>query len=75
MIYDVFMARCISMPLSLNGIEHMYTVTARLHRMYYMKFHARRINMLMSLNGIEHMYIVTARVHMMFSKALCLDVL
>jgi hypothetical protein len=68
MIYDVFMARCISMPMSLNGTEYMHTVTARLHGMFYMKFHARLINMPMSLNGTKHMYKVTTRVSMMFCR-------
>jgi hypothetical protein len=42
------------MPMNLNGTEHMYTITNRLHRMFYMKFYARRINMPMSLNRTEH---------------------
>jgi hypothetical protein len=71
----IFMTRCINMLMSLNGIEHMYTVTVKLHRMIYMEFHARSINMPMNFNGTEHMYIVTARVHMMFYKTLCLIVL
>jgi hypothetical protein len=32
MFYDVVIARCTSMPMNLNVIEHMYTYTARLHR-------------------------------------------
>jgi hypothetical protein len=32
--YDVFIARCISMHMSLNETEHMYTITARLHRWF-----------------------------------------
>jgi hypothetical protein len=47
----VLNARCISMRMSLNEKEHMYTVTARLHRMIYVVFHVRRISMPMSLNG------------------------
>jgi hypothetical protein len=69
------MTTCISMPMSLNETEHMYTVTARLHKMFYMKFHTRRIDMPMSLNGTEHMYMVTAIMHIIFYKALCLIVL
>jgi len=49
-IYYSFNARCINMYMSLNGTEHIYTVTARLHKMIYVVFHARRINMHMSLN-------------------------
>jgi hypothetical protein len=39
MIYEGFHARCISMYMILNGVEHMYTITVSLHRMimwYYM---------------------------------------
>jgi hypothetical protein len=32
--YDNFITRCISMSMSLNGAEHKYTVTARLHRCF-----------------------------------------
>lgn len=32
-IYYGFNARCINMYMSLNGAEHIYTVTARLHKM------------------------------------------
>lgn len=53
----IFMTRCISMPMILNGKECIYTVTARLDKWFYMKFSARRINMHMSLNGREHMHI------------------
>jgi hypothetical protein len=60
--------------MSLNRTEHMHTVRARMHKMFYMKFHARRINIPMSLNGIEYMYIVTTRVKMMFYNASYLDV-
>jgi hypothetical protein len=74
MNYDVFMTRCISMPMNLNGTEHIYTVITRLHGMFYMEFHVGRINMLMSLNATKYMYIITARVHIMFYKASCLDV-
>jgi hypothetical protein len=56
--YDGFHARCISMYMSLNGTEHMYTITTRFHRMIYVIFRARHINMPMSLNGTEHMYII-----------------
>jgi hypothetical protein len=44
----------------------MYTVTARLHIMFYTEFHARHIDMPMSLNGTEHMHMVTNRVHMIY---------
>jgi hypothetical protein len=50
MFYDGFHARCISMYMSLNEIEHMYSITIRLHIMIYMVFCATRINMPMSLN-------------------------
>jgi hypothetical protein len=43
------------MYMSLNGIEHMYTVPTRLHRMIYVVFHARGINMPMNLNGTDVM--------------------
>jgi hypothetical protein len=33
MIYVTFHARRINMPMSLNGIEHMYIITAGLHMM------------------------------------------
>jgi len=36
MIYVKFYTRRTYMPMSLNGIEHMYTVTARLLMMIYM---------------------------------------
>jgi hypothetical protein len=45
MIYDVFMAKCNCMYMTLNATEDMYTVTARLHRMIYVVFHAKHINM------------------------------
>jgi len=61
MIYDVFMAKCNCMYMILNGTEHMYIITARLHRMIYVVFNAKRINMPMSLNGTYHMYILTDR--------------
>jgi hypothetical protein len=51
MFYDVFITRCINMYMSLNGIEHMYTVSTRLHIIIYVEFHTRCINMPMSLNG------------------------
>jgi hypothetical protein len=35
----------------LSGIENMYTVTASLHRTFYLVLHARHINIPMSLNG------------------------
>jgi hypothetical protein len=38
MFYDDFMTKCISMPMNLNGIKHMYTVTARLHRCFIWNF-------------------------------------
>jgi hypothetical protein len=63
------------MPMSLNGTKHMYTVIARLYRMFYMEFHTRRINMPMSLNETEHIYIYIVTVHMTFYKASYLDVL
>jgi hypothetical protein len=69
---DFFMARCNSMYMILNEIEHVYTVTARLHRIIYVVFHARRINRPISLDGIDHMYIITARLHMMIYVMLCL---
>jgi hypothetical protein len=75
MFYYGFHARCISMYMSLNGTENMYTITSRLHRMIYVIFRARRINIPMSLNGTEHMYTITARLDMMIYKASCLDVL
>jgi hypothetical protein len=65
MFYNRFHARCIDMYMSLNGTEHMYTITVRLHRMIYVVFHARRINMPISLNGIKHMNIITIGLHMM----------
>jgi len=61
MFYYGFHARCISMYMSLNGTENMYTITSRLHRMIYVIFRARRINIPMSLNGTEHMYTITFR--------------
>jgi hypothetical protein len=42
MFYYGFHYRCINMYMCLNGIEHMYIVTARMHRMIYVTFHARR---------------------------------
>jgi hypothetical protein len=36
MIYVEFYARHTYMPISLNGIEHMYIVTGRLCMMIYM---------------------------------------
>jgi hypothetical protein len=36
MFYVEFHARCISMHMSLNGTEHMYTVTIGLNMMIYM---------------------------------------
>jgi len=50
MIYNVFMTKCINMRMSLNETDHMYTITARLHIMFYMRFHTRRTNMPMSMN-------------------------
>jgi hypothetical protein len=35
MFYDVFMTRYISMPMSLNGTEHMYIVTASAYNVLY----------------------------------------
>jgi metal-responsive CopG/Arc/MetJ family transcriptional regulator len=75
MIYDILMKRCISMYMSLNKTEHMYTVTAKLYRMIYVIFQTKRINMPMSLNRTEHRYIITTGLHMMIYKASCLDVL
>jgi hypothetical protein len=74
MIYDDFHVTCISMYMSLNGTEHMYIVTGRLHIMIYVVFLARSINMRISLNGTEHMYIIMVRLHVMIYKASCLDV-
>jgi hypothetical protein len=48
------------MPMSLNKTEHMYTVTASLHKCFMWN------DMPMSLNGTEHMYIVMASLHKMF---------
>jgi hypothetical protein len=43
MMYDMtyynFHVRCINTYMSFNGIEHMYTVTARLQKMIYVVFH------------------------------------
>jgi hypothetical protein len=36
MIYMEFHTRRTNMPMSLNGTEHMYIVTARVHMMFYM---------------------------------------
>jgi hypothetical protein len=36
MVYMDFHVRCIDMLMSLNGVEHVYTVTAGLHMMIYM---------------------------------------
>jgi hypothetical protein len=74
-VYYGFNARCINMYMSLNGIEHMYTVTARLHWMIYVIFHVRCINMPMSLNGTKHVYIITVGLHMMIYIAVRLKVL
>jgi hypothetical protein len=68
-IYYGFNVRCISMYRSLNGIEHMYIITARLQRMIYVVFYARHINRHMSLNMIEHMHIITTGLHMMIYEA------
>jgi hypothetical protein len=38
MFYDVFIARCTSMPMSLNRIEHIYTVTAKLYKWFKWNF-------------------------------------
>jgi hypothetical protein len=38
MIYVVFHDRRINMPMSLNGIEHIYIITAGLHMMIYKAF-------------------------------------
>jgi hypothetical protein len=38
MFYDDFMTRCISMPVSLKGTKHRYTVTGRLHRCFIWNF-------------------------------------
>jgi hypothetical protein len=65
MFYDGFHAKCISIHMSLNGTEYMYTITVRLRRMIYVVFHARRINMPISLNGTKHMNIITIGLHMM----------
>jgi hypothetical protein len=65
MFYNGFLARCIDMYISLNGTEHMYTITLKLHKMIYVVFHARRINMSISLNRIKHMNIITVGLHMM----------
>jgi hypothetical protein len=35
MFYMEFHARCTNMSMSLNGIEYMYIVTARVHIMFY----------------------------------------
>jgi hypothetical protein len=32
--YDVFIARCNGMPMSLNVTEHMYIVSVRLYRWF-----------------------------------------
>lgn len=74
MFYYGFHAGYINMYMCLNGIQHMYIVTARMHRMIYVTFYARLTYMSMSSNGIEHMYIVTTRLHMMNYKTSCLDV-
>jgi len=74
MIYDGFYARCISMYMILSGTKNMYTVTASLHRMFYVVLQARQINIPMSLNGTEHIYMITHRLHIMLYVMLCLDV-
>jgi hypothetical protein len=35
LIYKRLHARCVRMYMCLNGIEHIYTVTARMHMMIY----------------------------------------
>jgi hypothetical protein len=46
MIYNGFHARCINMYMILSVTEHMYTVTASLHKMIYVVLQTRCFNML-----------------------------
>jgi hypothetical protein len=48
------------MPMSLNEIEYIYTVIAKLYWWFKWVF------MLNVLNGTDHTYMVTARLRMMF---------